>query len=158
MEGAARSFNREGLPLVGALRYLLDANILSEPVRPKPVQSVVEMLERTLDECATSALVLHELEFGVARLPASRKKTALTSYLAEVVAKIPVLPYDDATARWHARERARLTRGGRYPAFVDGQIAATAVMHGLTLVTRNLADFESFEGLKLDSWFAPPSK
>jgi tRNA(fMet)-specific endonuclease VapC len=143
--------------LVATPRYLLDANLLSEPMRPRPVASVVEMLERALDECATSALVLHELEFGVARLPESRKKAILSSYLVDVIGRLPVLPYDTTAARWHALERARLTKRGRAPAFVDGQIAATAVVHGLVLVTRNVADFQAFEGLRVTNWFAGQS-
>ncbi|MDX2052541.1 MAG: type II toxin-antitoxin system VapC family toxin [Polyangiaceae bacterium] len=140
--------------MVATLRYLLDANVLSEPMRPRPDASVVEMLKRSLDECATSALVLHELEFGVARLPVSRKKAILTSYLVDVVGKIPSLPYDASAARWHALERARLAKRGRVPSFVDGQIAATAVVCGLVLITRNLADFQSFDGLRVNSWFS----
>ncbi len=135
------------------LRYLLDSNILSEPVRPRPSASVVERLGATLDECATAATVLHELEFGVVRLPASRRKAALTQYLDQVVGRLPVLPYDAGAARWHARERARLSRRGKPPAFVDGQIAAVANAHGLVLVTRNVADFTIFEGLAVENWF-----
>ena len=135
------------------LRYLLDSNILSEPVRPRPSASVVERLGATLDECATTATVLHELEFGVVRLPASRRKAALTQYLDQVVGRLPVLPYDAGAARWHARERARLSRRGKPPAFVDGQIAAVANAHGLVLVTRNVADFTIFEGLAVENWF-----
>ncbi len=123
-------------------------------MRPRPDVSVVGMLEQSLDECATSALVLHELEFGVARLPMSRKRAILTSYLVDVVGKLPVIPYDTSAARWHALERARLTKRGRAPTFVDGQIAATAAVRGLVLITRNLADFQAFDGLKVNSWFA----
>ena len=53
----------------------------------------------------------------------------------------------------HARERARLERLGRTPAFVDGTIAAIAVMNDLPLATRNLDDFRDFEGLRVENWF-----
>jgi tRNA(fMet)-specific endonuclease VapC len=140
------------LPVV-ALRYLLDSNILSEPVRAHPSALVVERLEANLDECATAATVLHELEFGIARLPASRRKTVLTRYLDQVVGRLPILPYDADAARWHARERARLSKRGKQPAFVDGQIAAVANAHGLVVVTRNVPDFSPFEGLAVENWF-----
>jgi tRNA(fMet)-specific endonuclease VapC len=114
---------------------------------------VVERLSRSLDECATAALVLHELEFGVARLPASRKKKVLRQYLDDVVRSVPVLPYDARAASWHAVERARLSKRGRVPAFVDGQIAAIASVNGLILVTRNVDDFGAFDGLVIENWF-----
>jgi tRNA(fMet)-specific endonuclease VapC len=135
------------------LRYLLDSNVLSEPVRPQPSALVVERLATNLDECATAAPVLHELEFGIVRLPASRRKTVLTRYLDQVVRRLPILPYDAGAARWHARERARLSKRGQPTAFVDGQIAAVANSHGLVLVTRNVQDFRSFEGLTVENWW-----
>lgn len=152
MGGSAGSNARARLPLV-ALRYLLDSNVLSEPVRPRPSALVIERLGASLDECATAATVLHELEFGVLRLPASRRKVVLTTYLERVVGRLPILPYDAGAARWHARERSRLCRRGKPPAFVDGQIAAVANAHGLVLVTRNVADFTVFEGLAVENWF-----
>lgn len=135
------------------LRYLLDSNILSEPMRPRPSALVVERLGAALDECATAAMVLHELEFGVVRLPASRRKAVLTQYLDQVVGRLAVLPYDAGAARWHARERARLSKRGKPPPFVDGQIAAVATTQGLILVTRNVADFTVFQGLAVENWF-----
>lgn len=77
----------------------------------------------------------------------------LTEYLDQVVAKLAVLPYHAAAARWHARERARLSKKGRSAAFIDGQIAAVATAHGLILVTRNIDDFASFQGLQVENWF-----
>ena len=65
-----------------------------------------------------------------------------------------LLPYDSEAARWHAVERARLGRAGLTPAFVDSQIAAIAATRNLTLVTRNTRDFECFDGVRLDNWFA----
>jgi tRNA(fMet)-specific endonuclease VapC len=63
-----------------------------------------------------------------------------------------VLPYDEHAASWHARERARLTKRGKPPSFVDGQIAAVAAVNGLTLVTRNVRDFVAF-AVRVESWF-----
>jgi len=64
-----------------------------------------------------------------------------------------ILPYDEQTAEWHAKERARLASLGQRPAFVDGRIAAVARVNGLMLVTRNSSDFKKFSGLQLEHWY-----
>jgi tRNA(fMet)-specific endonuclease VapC len=65
---------------------------------------------------------------------------------------LPILPYDEEAASWHARERARLARRGRPPSAADGQIAAIARVNELVLVTANSRDFRRFEGLSLEDW------
>ena len=65
---------------------------------------------------------------------------------------MPILPYGQEAAEWHAKERARLTALGRTPPFFDGQIAATAKANGLVLVTANRPDFELFDGLQVEDW------
>ena len=69
-----------------------------------------------------------------------------------VLASVPVLEYDQRAADWHAIERARLSAAGRTPPFIDGQIAASACVRDLTLVTSNAGDFQGFKGLRLRSW------
>ncbi|MDE0056775.1 MAG: hypothetical protein OXP07_01525, partial [Defluviicoccus sp.] len=97
--------------------------------------------------------VWHELRFGCARLPPSRRRERIERYLdIVVIASFPVLEYDREAADWHARERARLSALGRTPPFVDGQIAAIAYVNDLFLVTKNMRDFERFRGLRLEVW------
>lgn len=67
---------------------------------------------------------------------------------------MPILPYNQAAAEWHAKERARLEAIGRTPPFLDGQIAATAKANDLVLVTANRSHFEIFEGLQIENWRA----
>jgi tRNA(fMet)-specific endonuclease VapC len=134
-------------------RYLLDTNVVSEPLRPRPNGKLVAMLRQNQTELAITAPMWHELWFGCHRLPVSAKRSAIETYLNEVVAvTMPVLAYDERAAEWHARERARLAAAGRTPAFVDGQIAAIAVTHGLALVTLNAADYQDFEDLAIENW------
>lgn len=136
-----------------SLKYLLDTNIVSEPLRPKPQHGVVRKLRRHEDEVAISSVVWHELRFGVERLPVSRRRDVILRYLDEVVAAtMPILDYDRAAAEWHAKERARLAARGETPPFADGQIAAIAQVNGLTLITFNDADFRQFLGLRVLSW------
>lgn len=102
---------------------------------------------------AIASVVWHELLFGSYRLPPSAKRSAIEQYLSEVVAPtIPILPYDDQAAQWHAIERARLVGLGQLPPFADGQIAAIARTNNLILVTTNLTDFSVFEGLQIENW------
>jgi tRNA(fMet)-specific endonuclease VapC len=135
------------------LAYLLDTSIVSIPVSKDPIPEVVERLKRDGAACAIAAPVWHELRFGASRLPSGARREALDGYLRDVVAaSFPILPYDEAAADWHGRERARLERAGKPPPFVDGQIAAIAHVHGLTLVTTNAKDFSPFRGVRVVDW------
>ena len=135
------------------MRYLLDTNVLSEAVKTEPDKSVMKKFERNQDEIVTAAPVWHELQFGCQRLPRSRKKEVIGSFLNDIVRRtMLILPYDDRAAELHAKDRARLSSKGIITAFVDGQIAAIAKVNGLILVTRNIDDFKPFSGLKLENW------
>jgi tRNA(fMet)-specific endonuclease VapC len=135
------------------LKYLLDTNIVSEPLRPKPMRGIVRKLRRHENEIAISSVVWHELRFGVERLQPSHRRLAIERYLDEVVlTTMPILDYDRAAAEWHAGERARLAVRGETPPFVDGQIAAIARVNELILVTFNDSDFKRFEGVRVLSW------
>jgi tRNA(fMet)-specific endonuclease VapC len=135
------------------MKYLLDTNIVSEPLRPAPNPKVMARLKRHSGELAIASLVWHELWFGCQRLPASAKRVAIEKYLNEVVAvSMAILPYEQAAAEWHAAERARLTAIGQTPPFVDGQIMAIAQTNDLILVTLNPKDYEAFAGVKVEDW------
>jgi tRNA(fMet)-specific endonuclease VapC len=131
-------------------QYLLDANVLSEPLRPRPRQRIIVERIRSLEDfIATGAPVLHEMTFGYRRLPPSQRRTLIERYVTGSVRDaMPVLPYDAAAAEWHATERVRLTALGRTPPFADGQIAAIAAVNGLVLVTVNVVDLQHFRGLR----------
>lgn len=130
-------------------RYLLDTNVLSEPLRPEPDRHVAAWLEAHDDEAVTAAPVWHELRYGCQLLPRSSRRRRIERYLEAIEPALLVLPYDAAAAAWHAAERARLRRAGRTPAFVDGQIAAVAAVNGLAVVTLNRVHFDPFRGVKL---------
>ncbi len=135
------------------LRYLLDTNIVSSPISKIPNANIVKRLHARGNECAIAAPVWHELTFGCYRLPRGTRRSALETYLQQVVlASFPVLPYDQPTAYWHGRERARLEALGRPAPYVDGQIAAIAAVNELVLVTVNVKDFVRFKGIVIEDW------
>lgn len=136
-----------------ALSYLLDTNVLSEPLRARPDASVMELMKRHERALCTTTVVWHELRYGCARLVNGARKELIEKYLDDVVGStLPLLPYDANAAAWHAEERARLEKKGRTPPFADGMIAAVAAVNGLTLVTHNLADFDGFASLTVVTW------
>jgi tRNA(fMet)-specific endonuclease VapC len=139
---------------MGRLSYLLDSNILSKPSRPHPNVYVQSRLLAHRHIVCTAALVLHEMCYGLARMPDGRRKQALTRHLEQAVQqRLTILPYDREAAVWHAEERARLAAQGRTPPIIDGQIAAIVMVNRLTLVTRNTNDFADFAGLTVENWF-----
>lgn len=153
MGRAPRCFARQDF--VAALKYLLDTNILSEATRTAPDAGVLTRLRKAGTQVATSAVNWHELHHGLALLAPSRKRDAIAAYIESLrQTELAILPYSVEAAEWHATERARLAAKGLTPPFVDGQIAAVAYTNKLTLITRNLADFKHFDGLKVQNWFS----
>ncbi|NEQ68722.1 MAG: type II toxin-antitoxin system VapC family toxin [Symploca sp. SIO2D2] len=137
------------------IRFLLDTNIISEPMKPKPHPKVMAKLRLHAGEMSTATVVWHELLFGLNRLPPSKKRQALETYFQEEVkSKLPFLSYDETAAEWHAKERGRLVKLGKTPSFVDSQIAAIAKTNKLILVTNNVSDYVDFQDLSLDNWFS----
>ena len=137
-----------------SLTYLLDTNIVSEPLRPAPNQQLLKRMEQHEAVIGVASVVWHELLYGMHRLALGGRRSAIEVYLNTVIAPtFAIVPYDTPAAQWHAAERARLVGQGKTPPFVDGQIAAIARVNNLILVTGNTSDFSMFQGLDVENWF-----
>ena len=139
---------------MGRIKYLLDTNILSEPARKNPNNKVMQHFLEHDGYYVTAAIVWHELQYGCALLPDSKRKTQLQIYLSTLQDNgLIILPYDQAAAEWFSIHRALLKKQGQMAAYADGEIAAVAAVNKLTLVTRNTDDFQGYNDLALDNWF-----
>jgi len=121
--------------------YLLDTNVISELRRPRPHASVIAWLSGTApDQVFISAVTLGELQAGVenARQQDTGRAELIESWIDRVAASYNVLPMDGSAFRcW-----GKLMHGKPAELMADAMIAATAAVHNLTVVTRNLSDFE----------------
>jgi tRNA(fMet)-specific endonuclease VapC len=135
------------------LKYLLDTGTVSAAIAPRPSRVVIDRLARRQEQCAIAAIVWDELTYGCARLPTGKRKQELQAYLYDVVHKsFPILPYDEGAAHWHGLERAHQEREGKAKPYVDGQIAATARVNDLIVVTTNVRHFTGFRDLSVEDW------
>lgn len=119
------------------MNYLIDTNIISELVRPRPNVHVIRWAD-TVIHCAMSVISLEELEFGLAWKPRTTLKQWLDDFLVEHIELLPITP---VIARQAGKLRGLLQATGRTCQQADMLIAATASTHGLTLVTRNVKNF-----------------
>lgn len=138
------------------MSYLLDTCVISELVKKSPRQQVINWVESQQESTLfVSALTIGELEKGIAKLPATARKARLTTWVRRDLAARFVgrlLPIDPRVAsRWGMMTGEAERRGVPLPV-IDSLIAATALVHDLQVVTRNVEDFERCGALCLNPW------
>jgi len=124
------------------VKYLVDANVLSEPTRPAPDARAVEWLRRHERDIAVDPIVLGEVRFGILLLDKGKKRARLERWFDAGVRRLHCLPWEAETGLRWAQLLARLRAAGRAMPIKDSLIAATALVHNLTVATRDRADFE----------------
>ena len=123
------------------MTYLVDANVLSEATKPDPSAQVVEWLRANERALAEDPIILGEVRFGIHLLPAGKRRRRLERWFESGVATLVCLPWDAATGLRWAELLADLRRAGSAMSVKDSMIAATALVHRLTVATRNQKDF-----------------
>ncbi len=140
-------------------RYLLDTVTLSELRRPGQNAPVHAWLDRhNGDDLYVSVMTLGEVAKGIERLDSSRPRNDLEAWLAGIRAQYEsfILPVDDEVATTWGRIVAPMRAAGRPEPTVDALTAATAIVHDLTIVTRNTRDFEYFGVATTNPWENQP--
>jgi predicted nucleic acid-binding protein len=138
------------------VNFLLDTNVVSEWVRPRPDAGVMTWLaEADEDRVFISIVTLAELRHGIERLPSGARRDRLDAWLTSQVPdrfETRVLSVDADIANAWGRIMARGQAAGRPVGTMDAFIAATAEQHGLTLVTRNVTDFDILGIQLINPW------
>lgn len=138
------------------MRYILDTNIISELNKPKPDRGVVEWItEADEDAIHLSVITVAEIRNGIQRLTDGNRRRLLETWL-EIELPIRfenrILPIDyEVASEWGVVVAQRQSQG-RPIGVMDGFIAATARVHGLGLVTRNITDFSGSLDELVNPW------
>lgn len=136
------------------MRYLLDTNVLSEPVVAQPNPFVLDRIKANSKSLAISSITWQEVLYGMFLLPSGKRRDQIEDYLfRRIRPTLPIIGFEESAARWQAEHRAGLRQAGKTPSYPDSQIAAIAAVNRLVLVTRNVDDFADFEGLLIENWF-----
>ena len=136
------------------MTFLVDANVLSEPTRPQPDSAVVAWLTRHERDLVVDPMTVGELRFGILLMPKGKKRTRLERWFDTGIRRLQCLPWEAETGLRWAELLARLRARGEAMPIKDSLIAATALLHGLTVATRNRTDFQK-AGVKIVNPFSP---
>lgn len=124
------------------MKFLVDANVLSEPTKPQPNQHVISWLRANEREIAVDPVVLGELRYGILLLAKGKRRTSLERWFESGVQRLHCLGWEaEHGLRW-SELLARLRATGHAMPIKDSLIATTALVHGLSMATRNRSDFE----------------
>lgn len=118
--------------------WLVDTNVLSELARPRPNPAVLRWASQ-VERVSISVITIEEVMFGLAWKPNKKVREWFTDFFADAC---DVLPITQAIAERSGIMRGELRAGGITQSQADRLIAATAFVHALTLVTRNVRDFK----------------
>jgi predicted nucleic acid-binding protein len=140
------------------VRYLLDTCVISEVTKPRPAARVLTWLD-VQDELSLflSVLTLGEIQKGIAKLPASRKRRQLQQWVEHELPRRftgRILPVDHEVAMRWGLISGTAEHHGRPVPVLDGLLAATALVAGCTLVTRNTLHMEATGVPVVDPWSA----
>ena len=132
----------------------LDTNVVSELMRATPDDRVMRWVDaQAPDTLVITSVTVAELLYGIARLPADRKRTQLEAAFAETLEEeFTILPFDEAAAVDYATIVASQELRGRKVSMADAMIAATCMTAGATLATRNTKDFDPLGIELIDPW------
>ena len=122
---------------------LLDTNVLSELTRPLPEPDVVRWLEANDPLLALPSIALAELRYGIARLPTGRRRASLLDFWSQTRDRFVgrIYSFDERAAEAYGDLAAAAERVGRRLNVADGQIAAIAQVHRMSVATRDENDF-----------------
>ena len=138
------------------MAYLIDTNVVSETLKPRPERRVVDWIGRQMaNDLFLASISLGELVRGVRRMRERARRERFQRWIDyDLAAQFQgrVLPFDRETAVIWGEIMGDGDRVGRPKPMADAQIAAVARRHGLTLVTRNMRDFVGMEVVLLDPW------
>ncbi len=138
------------------MKYVIDTNVVSEVRKATPDARVRAWWDRqAADDLFITATIAGELLLGVELLPRGRKRDELASWTAIVLGSTfagRILPFDEDAAPVYARLVAQARGLGRAVGFGDAQIAAVALDHGMTVATRDVADFSTYGVELIDPW------
>ncbi len=134
---------------------VLDTNVISEAMKPAPNPAVRAWLnDQVAETLYLTSVTLAEMLFGIAMLPAGRRKTSLTQALDGMLHLFGdrVLPFDADAARQHAALAVAARRAGRGFPTPDGYIAGIAASRGFIVASRDTAPFEAGGLRVVDPW------
>jgi predicted nucleic acid-binding protein len=128
--------------------YLVDANVLSEATKAAPSPKVLEWLRQNEPELAVDPIIIGEVRVGILLMPAGKRRRRLESWFTQGIVRLTCLPWDRTTGLRWAELLACLRAAGKAMPVKDSMIAATALVHGLTVASRNGRDFKK-SGVKV---------
>ena len=137
------------------MRYLLDTCVFAEYSQDRPNEKVIDWVDSQIQETLyISVVTIGEIEKGIAKMPPSRRRTGIEAVLESLLIRFDdrVIPIDTAVARRWGKLTGDLENIGRPVPIIDSVIAATALEHHLTLITRNASDFAQTKAKVHNIW------
>ncbi len=137
--------------------FLLDTNIISEPTKVQPNETVINKIAENIEYSCICSMVWAEVLSGIKILPEGKRKSELLNFFIESVQKMyEIVPFDASCASIYSDILQRLKENDTPAPKLDMLIAASAIANNLILVTRNTADFEPIakvSNLMMENWF-----
>jgi tRNA(fMet)-specific endonuclease VapC len=133
------------------MNFMLDTNICIYIIKRKPLNVLERFKQTEISQIGISAITLSELSYGVSK---SSKPAQNQMALAQFIAPIEILPYDDNAAQYYGNLRTLLEKQGTTIGSLDMLIAAHALSVACTLVTNNTKEFSRIPNLKIENWVA----